>query len=114
MNETVLYSLLIVLSSFIGAISQLFLKKSALKTYATLLREYLNPLVITAYTLFCLGVFIDVFALRKVPVSFIPVVETTNYIFVFILSRVFLKESLSLRKIAAMLIIITGIIIYVL
>ena len=50
MTKTVaLYSLFILFGTFISAISQVMLKKAAMKTYPSKIREYLNPLVISAY-----------------------------------------------------------------
>lgn len=46
MNKTtILYSSLILIGTFISAISQVMLKKAAVKKYASKLKEYLNPLV---------------------------------------------------------------------
>ena len=53
MTTTVLaYSGILLASVFISAVSQVMLKKSALKTYDSPIKEYLNPLVIFAYALF--------------------------------------------------------------
>ena len=51
-NEMLIYSCVLLLGVFIGAISQVMLKKAAMKTYSSKIREYLNPLVIFAYVLF--------------------------------------------------------------
>ena len=50
MNKTVLiYSCVLLLGVFVSAISQVMLKKSALKQYDSKIKEYMNPLVIIAY-----------------------------------------------------------------
>ena len=46
------YVLIALFGVFISGISQVMLKKSAMKKYDSALGEYLNPLVIGAYTLF--------------------------------------------------------------
>ena len=79
------YTLLLLLSVFVSALSQILLKKSALKSYKSRIFEYLNPLVITAYIMFFGAVCIDLVALRFVPVSFVPVIETSSYIFALLL-----------------------------
>ena len=100
-----------VLSTFISAISQMMLKKSSQKTYPSRIREYLNPLVITAYVLFFGCTFLSMYALKVVPLSFSPVLEATGYIFVAVLSYIFFKEKLTKRQLVGMLLIIAGIVV---
>lgn len=109
----IVYILFLLLSNFIGAISQVLLKKSALEKHKSFLYEYLNFKVIFAYALFFVAVFVDLMALKKVPVSFVPVVETSSYFFAIILSRIFFKERITRRQVVALVLIISGIIIYV-
>ena len=101
-------------SVFISAVSQILLKKAALKKWPSPLREYLNAYVITAYSIFFTAVFLDLIALRKVNVSLVPVAEASSYIFVIILSRIFLGERLTPRKTVSLIIILTGIFIFML
>ena len=109
----ILYSAILILSVFISALSQVLLKKSALKSYASFIREYLNFYVIPAYAIYFLAVFLDLLALRKVPVSFVPGAEASSYIFVLLFGRIFFKETFSKRKILATLLILAGIIVFV-
>jgi multidrug transporter EmrE-like cation transporter len=98
---------------FISALSQVLLKKSALKSYGSFIREYLNFYVVPAYAIYFLAVFLDLLALRKVPVSFVPVAEASSYIFVLLFGRIFFKETFSKRKILAMILILSGIVVFV-
>lgn len=109
----ILYSAILILSVFISALSQVLLKKSALKSYASFIREYLNFYVVPAYAIYFLAVFLDLLALKKVPVSFIPVAEASSYIFVLIFGKIFFNEKFSKRKIIAMIMILAGILIFV-
>ncbi|MBQ8679097.1 MAG: EamA family transporter [Treponema sp.] len=109
----ILYSAILILSVFISALSQVLLKKSALKSYASFIREYLNFYVVPAYAIYFLAVFLDLIALKKVPVSFVPVAEASSYIFVLLFGRIFFKETFSKRKILAMILILAGIIVFV-
>ena len=53
MNKTVLiYSCVLLVGVFVSAISQVLLKKAAMKHYENHLKEYLNPMVIFAYAMF--------------------------------------------------------------
>lgn len=110
----ILYSAILILSVFISALSQVLLKKSALKSYGSFIREYLNFYVVPAYAIYFLAVFLDLIALKKVPVSFVPVAEASSYIFVLLFGRLFFNETFSKRKILAMILILAGIIVFVL
>lgn len=52
--------------------------------------------------------------LRKVPVSYIPIIENSSYVFIIIFSRIFLGEKINRRKTVAILTILAGIGIYLL
>lgn len=52
--------------------------------------------------------------LRKVPVSYIPIIESSSYVFIIIFSRIFLGEKKNRRKTVAILTILAGIGIYLL
>ena len=67
----ILYVLFLLFSNFIGAVSQVLLKKSALESHKSFVREYLNVKVVLAYALFFAAVFIDLTALKIVPVSYV-------------------------------------------
>jgi drug/metabolite transporter (DMT)-like permease len=98
----------------VGAVSQVLLKKSALEPHKSVVREYLNAKVIVAYALFFAAVFIDLTALKIVPVSYVPIIEASSYIFAIILSRIFFKDKIKAKQMAAIALIIAGIAIYVL
>lgn len=112
MSELFIYSCILVASVFISSISQIILKVSANKTYASKLKEYFNPLVIGAYAVFFASTFITMYSLKVVPLSLSPILESSGYIFVTILGWIFLKENLSKRKLIGMSVIILGIAIF--
>lgn len=112
--ETLLYTSFLFLSVIISAFSQVLLKKSALKEHSSKLKEYLNPYVISGYAIFFAAVFLDMLALKKVPVSFIPIVESSSYVFIIIFSKIFFNEKVSVRKIISITVIFTGLVIYIL
>ena len=109
----IFYSAILIFSVFISAFSQVLLKKSALKTYSSFIKEYLNFYVIPAYAIYFLAVFLDLLALRKVPVSFVPVAEASSYVFVLLFGKIFFDEQFSKRKILAMILIMAGIVVFV-
>lgn len=112
MNKILVYSMIMILSVFISSVSQIILKKSALKTYDTHLGEYANPYVIIAYGIFFCSTFITIYALKYVPLSMGPILESAGYIFIVVLSRIFLNEYISKRKLMGMGAILFGIVIF--
>ncbi len=112
MNKTIAVLLLFV-AVFISSISQIILKKSANKDYNSFIRSYLNLRVICAYGIILAAVGIDLFAFKYVPVSFVPVIESSSYFFILILSRIFLHEKLTLKQIIGISIIMLGVLLYV-
>ena len=106
------YMLLLVASVVVASLSQILLKKSAQKTYSSIIREYLNPLVIFANGMFFCSVILTMLALKKVPLSMQPILESTGYIFVAVMGYIFLKERLSRRKLAGIALILVGIIVF--
>ncbi len=98
-------------SVFISSVSQIILKTSADKKYESRIREYLNPRVIIAYGIFFLATFVTIYAYKGIPLSVGPILETTGYLWVSLLGYFILKEKLSRRKIAGLVIVVAGIII---
>lgn len=114
MHDMVLSVTILFVSVILSAYAQILLKKSALKQYDSRVREYLNPLVVSGYGIFFLAILLDMIALRTVPVSYLPVIESSSYVFVLFFSRIFLGERLARRQLAAILIILCGIMMYLL
>ena len=108
MNDV--YIVIFLLSVLIAAISQILLKRSAVKQYTSKAREYLNVRVIAAYALFFLSSLLTVLAYRGVPLSMGPVLETTGYLWVTIMGRLILKEKVSMRKLTGLAVIVLGVI----
>lgn len=97
---------------FVGAVSQVMLKKSALKKYDSPIKEYVNPTVIIAYFMFFITTFISIMAYKKIPLSMGPVIETTSYIYVTVFGIKLFHEKFNVKKCIALALIIVGVIIY--
>ncbi len=104
--------MLLILSVFISSISQIILKKSASKTYNSILREYLNLYVIVGYGLLVLSTILTILGLTEIEYKNQPIIESLGYIFVMILSRIFLCEKITKRKVIGNALILVGICIY--
>lgn len=113
MNKTMLfYACVLLVGVFVSAISQVMLKKAAMKTYSSRIREYLNPMVIIAYGMFVGTTLLSVFAYRGIPLSMGPILEATSYIYVTIFGVKIFKEKLNGKKILALGLILFGIVVY--
>ena len=103
---------LLLFSVFISSVSQILLKKAADKTYKDHIREYINPLVILAYGMFFCSVILTMLALRNIPLSMQPILESAGYIFVTVMGYFFLKERIGKKKLAGIGLILLGILIF--
>lgn len=113
MDETVLfYACILLVGVFVSSISQVILKKSALKEHNSPLEEYLNPLVIFAYVLFVGTTFLSILAYRGIPLSMGPILEATSYIYVTIFGVTIFKEKVGKKKLIALGLILAGICVY--
>lgn len=111
-EELLLYSAILLIGTFISAVSQVILKKAALKTYPSKIKEYLNFPVVFAYSVFFLSTLLAIIAYKVVPLSFGPVLESTSYIYVTIFGVLFFKERITKKKLIALGLILLGILIY--
>ena len=107
-SKAYFYAGLLLCGVFISAISQVLLKKASQRQYSSLLREYVNPLVIIAYSMF---VGTSIFAYRGIPLSMGPILEATSYIYVTFFGVTIFKEKMNTKKWIALGLIIVGIVI---
>ncbi len=112
MSKTVIYACILLLGVFISAISQVILKKSALKKYDSKIKEYMNPMVIIAYMMFVGTTFLSIIAYKGIPLSMGPILEATSYIYITIFGVKIFKETINRKKVIALACIVSGIIIY--
>ena len=98
--------------TFISAVSQVILKKASQKKYDSVIREYLNPSVIIAYTIFFSATLLSILAYKVVPLSMGPIIEATSYVYVTIFGVTIFKEKINKKKLLALAVIIIGIVIY--
>ena len=108
-EQNILYYGILLAGVFIGAVSQVMLKKAAMRQYSSPLREYLNPLVIFAYILFVGTTLLSILAYRVV-----PLLEATSYLYVTFFGVVIFHETINFQKIMGLGLIIAGIAVYAL
>ena len=110
-NQRVIGILMVLAATLIASISQVLLKHSANAGHKSRCAEYLNIFVVLGGLLLATTV-INVFALRRIPLSMAVALDASGQVFVPILSCLFLREHLNKRKILGMAVIITGICIF--
>ena len=108
------YILIWLFSVIISSFSQVLLKIAANKTYKSRIYEYLNPIVILAYGIFFASTLLTMYALKVVPYSYSPIIESTSYIFIPIFGVFLLREKISRRRLLGIGIILAGICIFAL
>lgn len=96
---------------FLATAGQILLKRSADDTLGKegFLRKFLNFRVILSYGLLFLSLFCNQLALRRVPITVLPCITATSFIWVFLFGFLILRERPSGRKILGVAIILAGI-----
>lgn len=108
-----MYKLLVVVSVFAAAGAQMLLKQGAKKQYASFLRQYLNPWVISGYGIMGCSLLLNIFCLsRGVQVKEVSIIESLSYLFVPMLSWFFFKEKITWRKAGAIALIMVGVLVF--
>ena len=106
------YALIFLLSVFIASVSQILLKKSANKNHANEWREYLNKYVITAYFIFFISTILTIIAYKGIELKYGQIIESFGYIFILIMSKIFLDEKFTRNKLFGIFLIIIGIFVF--
>ena len=112
MSNVLIYSGIYILGVIISALAQVLLKKSANIERENKLKEYLNFKTIFAYAIFFGATLCTVFAYKYVLLSMGPILGTTEYIFVAILSYWLLKEKISKKKLIGLITIVIGVLVF--
>ena len=106
------YIIVWIISVLISSVAQVMLKAEADKKHESRLKEYLNPMVITAYGIFFLSTFLTMYALKYVPLTYSPIIEPLSYIFVPVIGVLVLKEKISRRRVLGIAVMLVGIAVF--
>lgn len=96
----------------ISASSQMLLKKGAKKQYSNVIREYLNPWVISGYALMILSTLCIIYAYRGVAYKNGAIIESLGYLLIMVLSRLLFQEKITKKKLVGNLIILAGVLVF--
>lgn len=108
-----MYYILVILSVFAAACAQMLLKKGASMRYASLIRQYLNVWVMCGYGIMFASMVVNIYAMSKgVMAKEMSIIESLNYLFVPMLSFFLFGEKLTWKKVGAIVVIMTGVIVF--
>ena len=115
MNQVQLpYVLLYLCSTFLSSVSQVLLKKAAMREHTSLVAEYTDWRVILGDGLFVGCTLLTMLAYKGVPLNIGPVLEATGYLYVTIFGVTIFPEKMNPKKIVALVMIVAGILVYAL
>ena len=104
---------LVLFNIFAAGVAQMLLKKSAMTKHPSFIQEYLNPWVIGGYSLMMFSLVSNIFAMNHgILLKEVGTLEACGYLFVPILSYFFFKEKINMQKVAAIALVLTGVIIF--
>ena len=107
------YALMLGGMVFISSVSQLVLKISANEKHESRIGYFINPKVILSYAVyFAVTLANSLYIYKGLRLSEISMLESLGYIFVPLLSFFVLKEKITGRQIAGILVIIAGVLIF--
>lgn len=97
------------ISTLLGAFGSLYLKKGSKKVTRNLF-SFINKNLIGGITLYLLSTIAYIYLLGKYELSMIYPLSALTYIWIMIISKIYLKEEISNTKIVSIILIISGII----
>lgn len=106
------YWCVLFLAVIISSASQMLLKKGATKKYDNVIREYLNPWVISGYIFMILSTLCVIFAYRGVAYKNGAIIESLGYLLIMFLSRIFFSEKITKRKLIGNVLILAGVVVF--
>lgn len=113
MEEVIFWYILVIAGIFLSSCSQLLLKKSAEQKHATLIGNMINWKVLLAYSILFGSLLVNVTAMSNgVELKEMPILESLGYIFVPLLSMIFLGEKIEMKTVVSIIFILLGIIVF--
>ncbi len=103
--------LLAIAAVLISSASQVLLKKKASNAPKSFWRKFFNAPVIVSYLLLFTSMVLNSLALREMEMTVLPCITATSFLWIMILSAIFLDEKPTRRKVAGVAMILVGVLI---
>lgn len=101
------------ISGLIAAVSQLILKFAALKPNGKQgIMQYFDFRIIASYGMLFGTVFLNMIAMRYMPYKYAPVLSSLSYVFVLLLGRFVLHETIGRKKMLGIIMIFFGMFVF--
>ena len=104
--------IILIFSVVISTCSQILLKKASNIEYSSKIREYLNWRVVVGYGMMVISTILTIIAFKGMDYKNGPVIESLGYIFMMFLSRWFLQEKITRKKVIGNALILVGIAVF--
>jgi len=105
--------ILVVISALLGVVSQMLLKQSARIHHLNWIREYLNPWVIGGYAIMVISLIVNLIAIHLgVLAQEVSIIECINYLLIPLAAWLIFREPLNKRKMAAIVVIMAGVVVF--
>ena len=105
--------IIVISSVFLAACAQMLLKQGARQQYDIWWRQYVNGWVIGGYAIMFGTMMMNIYAMsRGVEVKEVSIIESMSYLFVPILSCVVFKERFTWRRVCAIIVIVSGVLVF--
>lgn len=95
----------------IASASQVLLKKKADKAPKSFLKKFLNGPVILSYVLLLTSMMLNSLALRRMDMTVLPCITATSFLWIMVLSAIFLGEKPTRRKVIGVVMILIGVLV---
>ena len=95
----------------IASASQVVLKKKASNAPKNFFKKFLNGPVILSYLLLFLSMTLNSLALRRMEMSVLPCITATSFLWIMVLSAIFLGEKTTRRKVIGVTMILIGVLV---
>lgn len=108
----ILHAAIMVVGVFIASVAQVLLKKEAMISHESRIKEYLNLRVVVAYGMMLASTLFSVLAFRVIPISLGGILDSFGYLFVTFFGYTIFKEKITKERVIALIMIVSGIIVY--
>ncbi len=109
MNDVVWHAGIMLAAVFMATFAQVMLKTAANNCHNSILSEYLNFRVVSAYVIMILTTLMSIYALKVIPLSLGAVLDASSYVFVTFWGWYFFSENVDRYNLLGLGLILLGI-----